>query len=69
MPVSAAASCQASPIRLKPGLLSGDIGMKHATFLSRFNACRGSGILPGQPGPAEAGTPDLSGFNIHQPGL
>jgi hypothetical protein len=25
---------------------------------SRLNVCLGSGILPGKPGPAEAGTPE-----------
>jgi len=69
MPAPTAASCQASLSRRKPGLLNGEIRIKDSTFISQLNACLRSGILTGKPDPAEAGTPDLSGFNIHQPGL
>jgi hypothetical protein len=34
MPAGAAASCPENLIRLKPGLLSGDIWIKKATFIS-----------------------------------
>jgi len=37
------ASCRERLIRLKPGLLNGDIRMKHATFISRV------GCWPGHP--------------------
>jgi len=45
-------------IRLKPGLLSGEIGMQQAPCIRRWNACRDSDRRPGTPDPAEAGTPE-----------
>jgi hypothetical protein len=40
MPAGAAAYCQERLIRLKPGLLSGDIWMKHSTFIIRAPGVR-----------------------------
>jgi hypothetical protein len=81
-------ACRERLIRLKPGLLSGDIRIKNVNVptlgghggraaarpyrwcggrgrqpsgspgFSRWNACLASGILPGMPDPAEAGTPE-----------
>jgi len=57
IPARAVASRREGPIRLKPGFPSSDIGLIYSTFISRWDTCRGSGIPPGRPDPAEAGIP------------
>ena len=66
MSAETAAYCRERLIRLKPGLLSGDIWINFSMFISRLDACRGRHLLKGKPDPAEAGTPDLSGLTLQR---
>ncbi|MFP4439421.1 MAG: hypothetical protein ACLFVO_19435 [Chloroflexaceae bacterium] len=47
--------------------------MKQSTCIRRWNACRESGLVPGMPDPAEAGTPERrhldETINLHSPEL
>jgi len=69
MPAGTVAFCRERLIRLKPGLRFHDVRSTNSTFISRWDACRDSGILPGTPDPAEAGTPiprcSEYKFNVH----
>jgi len=45
MSAETAAYCRERLIRLKPGLLSGDIWINFSMFISRLDACRGRHLL------------------------